>query len=71
MRANHRISARPRARFRITIVPAMKVADIAGRAASEVASGLISANGMKTSVWTGGQMKPIAASFGGSFHQTK
>ena len=49
----------------------MKTADIAGSAASEVASGLISANGMKTSVWTGGQTKPIAASLGGSFHQTK
>ncbi len=40
-------------------------------AASEVASGLITASGRNTRVISGGHSKPIAASFGGSFQTEK
>ena len=53
----------------IAIVPPPATAVTSGSAVSEVESGLISAGARKERVPTGALVSPIAASFGGSFHQ--
>ena len=50
---------------------AAKIEVSSGSATSDVATGLTTASGRRTSVVSGGNRKPIAASFGGSFHHTR